>query len=143
MYLSEQLDALRAMSPRSRVRQLLQLGFEKSDWEELLASGEAATMEEMNGSQAAKMKRWNAVALFVTGYCGLARAFWALDFISEEHEAWCNRVNEEVEAGAGPWWEQRRFEEQYGILVGGHTNAEGWLRSMVIRVGERLDTMGE
>ncbi|MDA8583100.1 hypothetical protein N9L68_02680 [bacterium] len=99
-------------------------------------------MEETNGSQAANMKRWNAVATFVSRYCGLARVFLALDCISEE-QAWCNRVNEEVEAGAGPWWEPRRFEEQYGILVGGHTNAEGWLRSMVIRVSERLEMLGE
>ena len=81
----------------------------------------------------------------VNGYCGIARAFWALDFFSEEHEAWCDRVNEQMEAGIGDvirtHSQQLRFEEQYSILVGGHPNAEGWLRLMVDRVRERLEML--
>ena len=43
-----QLDALRAMSPRSRLLQLVQWGVNKMDWAEVLAMGEAAMrkMEE-------------------------------------------------------------------------------------------------
>ena len=46
-----QLDALRLMSPRSRLMQLVQWGVNKRDWAELLAMGEAAMtkMEEANG----------------------------------------------------------------------------------------------
>lgn len=39
--------------------------------------------------------------------------------------------------------QQRRFEEQYDSVVGGTRAAAGWLRSMVIRVSERLEMLGE
>ena len=56
--------------------------------EDLLAMGEAATMVETNGGNlTVNIARWNAVAQFVIMYCGLARALWALEFVSEEHEA--------------------------------------------------------
>ena len=47
--MSEQLDALRAMSPRSRLLALAQMGVMKSDWEDLVAMGEAVNMEETHG----------------------------------------------------------------------------------------------
>ena len=91
------------------------------------------------------MKRGTAVAQFVNACCGLARAFWALEFFCEEHAAWCDRVNEQMEAGIGDvirtHSQQLRFEEQYSILVGGHPNAEGWLRLMVDRVRERWEML--
>ena len=67
--MSEQMDALRAMSPRSRTLALTQLGVEKEDWEELLAMGEAAKMEETSGGDlAARIERWMAVSKIVNGY---------------------------------------------------------------------------
>ena len=149
MYVSDQLCALHAMSPRSRVLQLMQWGVGRGDWEALQEIGEAATMEEANyqyySPLAGKLKRWTAVATFVNGYSGLACMFRALDFISEEHEARSVRVNEQTEAGIGDvirtHSQQLRFEEQYSILVGGHPNAEGWLRLMVDRVRERWEML--
>ena len=51
--MAEQLDALRAMSPRSALQWLVQIGLEKEDWEELLAMGEAAKMQETIGGNLA------------------------------------------------------------------------------------------
>ena len=63
--MSEQLDALRAMSARSEVLRLTQLGLEKRDWEELPTMGGSAKMEESKGCDlAARIERWNAVANF-------------------------------------------------------------------------------
>ena len=47
------LDALRAMSPRSRFLALAQIGVMKSDWEDLVAMDEAANMEETHGGELA------------------------------------------------------------------------------------------
>ena len=64
--LHPQLDALRAMSPRSRLLQLVQWDVNKRDWEELLAMGEAAKMEETNGGDlAARIERLEAIKKFV------------------------------------------------------------------------------
>ena len=144
--MSEHMDALRAMSPRSRTLALTQLGVEKRDWEELLAMGEAAKMEETSGGDlAARIERWMAVSKFVNGYCGLAHAFGALDFFSEEHEMWCDLVNDEIAHGMGDGIltssQQRRFEVQYGRLLGAHRAAEGWLRWMVSRVSGRVEML--
>ena len=141
-----QLDALRAMSPRYRLLALAQLGLNKIDWEELLAMGEAANMEETNGGDlAARIERWNAVAYFVNGYCGLAHAFGVLDFFSEEHEAWCDVVMDQTARRIGDGIltlsQQRRFEAQYDRLLGGHRSAEGWLRWMVSCVSGRMEML--
>ena len=138
-----QLDALRAMSPRSRLLQLAQWGVNKRDWEELVRMGEGANlkMEEMNGGDlAARVGRWKAVAKFVNGYCGLAHALGVLDFVSHEHEMWCDRVNDQTE-GILTHSQQRRFEAQYDRLLGGHRSAEGWLRWMVSCVSGRMEML--
>ena len=144
--MSEQMDALRAMSPRSRLLALAQLCLEKRDWEELLAMGEAAKMEETNGGDlAARIERWMAVEQCVNAYSGLAHAFGALDFFSEEHEMWCDLVNDQIAQGMGDGIltrsQQRRFEAQYDRLLGGHRAAEGWLRLMVSRVSGRMEML--
>ena len=71
----------------------------------------------------------------MNGYCGLAHEFLVLEFFHAEHKAWCNAINEQspdVVIRMG-------FEEQYGILVGGHPCAEDWHRLMVVRVRERWE----
>ena len=81
--MSEEEDALRAMSPRSRTLALAQFGLVGArDWEELQTMGEAAQIEERSGGDlAARIDRWKAVERFVTCYRGLAFAFGALDFL--------------------------------------------------------------
>ena len=139
--------AFRAMSPRSRLLQLAQWGLNKMDWEELLAMGESAKMEETNGGDlAARIGRWKAVATFVNGYSGIALTFGVLDFFFyEEHEMWCGQVNNQISQRIGEGIlthsQQRRFEEQHDSLVGGHRVAEGWLRDMVSRVSGRLEML--
>ena len=94
-----QLDALRLMSPRSRLMQLVQWGVNKGDWAELLAMGEAAMtkMEEANGGDpAARIERLEAIKTFVQHYVGLAIPFGVLDFSSHEHEMWCDRVHDQI-----------------------------------------------
>ena len=78
--------------------------------------GEAANLEETNGGDLASIiERWNAVATHVNGHCGLARAFGVLDFFSEEHEMWCDQVNDQITQRIGEGIlthsQQRRFEE--------------------------------
>ena len=91
-----QLDELRLMTPRSRTLWVAQwAGVNRLDWEELLGMGEAAMtkMEEANGGDpAARMERLEAIKQFVVGYAGLALTFGVLDFSSEEHKMWCDRV---------------------------------------------------
>ena len=121
--MAEQLDALRAMSPRSALQWLVQMGLEKEDWEELLAMGEAAKMQEtIGGNLAARVERWNVVAKLVNGYCGLALTCGHLDFCSEEHEAWCDRIDEQVALNIGDSIltsaQQRRFDTMYSSVVG-------------------------
>ena len=134
MDVSDQLRrALRAMPLRPRVLELARWGV----WSELLAMGEEATREETDDSRASKMEKWIAVARFMNGYCGLAHEFLVLEFFHAEHKAWCNAINEQspdVVIRMG-------FEEQYGILVGGHPCAEDWPRLMVGRVRERCEMM--
>ena len=132
-----QLDALRLMSPRSRLMQLLQWGVNKGDWEELLAMGEAAKMKGTNsGDLAARMERLEAVTEFVAGYVGLLRAFGVLDFSSHEHEMWCDQVLDQIRQP-----QELSLEEQYASLVGGHQAAEGWLREMGSNVEGRLEML--
>ena len=134
-----QLDALRLMSPRSRLMQLLQWGVNKGDWAELLAMGEAAMrkMEETNcGDLAARIERLEAVKEFVHGYACLAITFGVLDFFSEEHEMWCHQVLDLIEHP-----QRSRFEEHYDSLVGGNRAAESWLREMVSNVRVRLEML--
>ena len=71
------------------------------------------------------------------GYCGLAKAFGALRFLEEQHEAWCDWIQEEIEQGIGDIQtrtQQERFERRYQSLVGGNGAAEAYLRLMVARV---------
>ena len=134
-----QLDALRLMSPRSRLMQLVQWGVNKGDWAELLAMGEAAMtkMEEANGGDpAARMERLEAVKNFVFGYAGLAITFGVLDFSSDEHEMWCDRVLGRIRQP-----QELSLEEQYVSLVGGNQAAEGWLREMGSNVEGRLEML--
>ena len=113
-----QLDALRLMSPRSRLMQLVQWGVNKRDWAELLAMGEAA------------------IKKFVMGYAGLAITFRVLDFSSEAHEMWCDRVLDRIRQ-----LQELSLEEQYASLVGGNQAAEGWLREMGSNVEGRLEML--
>ena len=129
-----QLDALRLMSPRSRLMQLVQWGVNKRDWAELLAMGEAAKMEETNGGDlAARIERLEAIKKFVHGYAGLAITFGVLDFSSDEHQMWCDQIRQPQELS---------LEEQYASLVGGNQAAEGWLREMGSNVEGRLEMLG-
>ena len=61
--MSEEADALRAMSPRSRTLALAQFGLGARDWEELQTMGEAAQIEERSGGDLAARskggKQWN------------------------------------------------------------------------------------
>ena len=62
--MSEEEDALRAMSPRSRTLALAQFGLVGArDWEELQTMGEAAQIEERSGGDLAARskggKQWN------------------------------------------------------------------------------------
>ena len=130
-----QLDALRLMSPRSRLMQLVQWGVNKRDWAELLAMGEAAMtkMEEANGGDpAARIERMEAIKKFVLGYAGLAITFRVLDFSSDEHQMWCDQIRQPQELS---------LEEQYASLVGGNQAAEGWLREMGSNVEGRLEML--
>ena len=145
-----QLDELRLMTPRSRVLWVAQwAGLNRRDWEELLAMGEAAKMKETNGGDlAARMERLEAVTKFVARYVGLSRAFRVLDFSSEAHEMWCDRVldliRQPLGGGTQPTHPQRsRFEEHYASVVGGNRVAEGWLREMVSNVKGRLEMLAD
>ena len=134
-----QLDALRLMSPRSRLMQLVQWGVNKRDWAELLAMGEAAMtkMEEANGGDpAARIERMEAIKKFVMGYAGLAITFGVLDFSSDEHQMWCDRVLDRIRQP-----QELSLEEQYASLVGGNQAAEGWLREMGSNVEGRLEML--
>ena len=133
-----QLDELRLMTPRSRVLWVAQwAGLNRRDWEELLAMGEAAKMKETNGGDlAARMERLEAVTKFVARYVGLSRAFRVLDFSSEAHEMWCDRVLDRIRQP-----QELSLEEQYASLVGGNQAAEGWLREMRSNVEGRLEML--
>ena len=134
-----QLDALRLMSPRSRLMQLVQWGVNKRDWAELLAMGEAAMtkMEEANGGDpAARIERMEAIKKFVMGYAGLAITFRVLDFSSDEHQMWCDQVLDQIRQP-----QELSLEEQYASLVGGNQAAEGWLREMGSNVEGRLEML--
>ena len=61
---AEQLRTLREMSPRSCVRALVSMGFEKSDWEQLLRTGAAAAAEVATDDKAARMTKWTAIVSF-------------------------------------------------------------------------------
>ena len=147
-----QLDELRLMTPRSRILWVAQwAGVNRLDWEELLGMGEAAMtkMEEANGGDpAARMERLEAIKHVVAGYAGLALTFGVLDFSSEEHKMWCDRVldliRQPLGGGTQPTHPQRsRFEEHYASLVGGNRVAEGWLREMVSNVKGRLEMLAD
>ena len=145
--MSEEEDALRAMSPRSRTLALAQFGLGASDWEELQTMGEAAQIEERSGGDlAARIERWKAVERFVLGYRGLALAFGALDFYCEEHEMWCGQVTDQIAQGMGDGIltrsQQRRFEAKYDRMLGGHRAAEEWLRWMLRHVSGRREMLG-
>ena len=71
-----------------------------------------------------------------------------LDFFTEEHEMWCDRVldliRQPLGGGTQPTHPQRsRFEEHYASLVGGNRAAEGWLREMVSNVKGRLEMLAD
>ena len=134
-----QLDALRLMSPRSRLMQLVQWGVNKGDWAELLAMGEAAMtkMEEANGGDpAARIERMEAIKKFVSIYAGLAITFRVLDFSLDEHQMWCDQVLDQIQQP-----QELSLEEQYASLVGGNQAAEGWLREMGSNVEGRLEML--
>ena len=130
---AEQLRTLREMSPRSRVRALVSMGFEKSDWEQLLRTGAAAAAEVATDDRAARMTKWTAIVSFVIQFCGLARAFSALEFLNEKHEIWCNQITA-LTAGIVI---RTNFEKEYTDLVGAHLEVEDWLRQIMARVKER------
>ena len=77
---------------------------------------------------------------------GLALAFGALDFFSEEHEMWCDLVNDQIAQGMGDGIltrsQQRRFEAKYDNMLGGHRAAEEWLRWMLTHVSGRREMLG-
>ena len=99
--------------------------------------GEAAKMKETNGGDlAARMERLEAVTKFVARYVGLSRAFRVLDFSSEAHEMWCDRVLDRIRQP-----QELSLEEQYASLVGGNQAAEGWLREMRSNVEGRLEML--
>ena len=132
--MSEEADALRAMSPRSRTLALAQFGLVRArDWEELQTMGEAAQIEERSGGDL-------AVERFVTCYRGLALAFGALDFYCEEHEMWCGQVTDQIAQGMG---EGASFEAKYDRMLGGHRAAEEWLRWMLRHVSGRREMLGK
>ena len=151
--MSEEEDALRAMSPRSRTLALAQFGLVGArDWEELQTMGEAAQIEERSGGDlAARIERWKAVERFVTGYRGLALASGALggqvlDFYCVEHEMWCWQVTDQIAQGMGDGIltrsQQRRFEAKYDRMLGGHRAAEEWLRWMLRHLSGRREMLG-
>ena len=134
---AEQLRTLREMSPRSRVRALVRMGFENRDWEELLEIRAAAAAEGATDDRAARMTKWTAIVRFVIEYCGLARAFSALEFLNEKHEIWCNQI---IALTAGIVI-RTNFEKEYTDLVGAHLEVEDWLRQMMARVKERSEML--
>ena len=133
MNTAQQLRSFQEMSPRTCVRALESMSFVKSDWEKLLQMGTAATAEMATDARAARMTKWTAIVRFVTEYCGLARAFSALEFLNEEHEIWCNRIIDPTVS--------TNFEEEYEDLVGAHQQAKRWLRQMMARVKVRLEML--
>ena len=95
----------------------------KRDWEKLLAMGEAAKREEANGGDlAADIEKWRATRSFVNRYSSLARAFTVLDFLSNEHEEWCDLLNRlttlGIEDDVSTHSHRMRFEAQHGRVVG-------------------------
>ena len=85
--------------------------------------------------------RWGPVTCFVMGDCGVAKTRGALQILSEQHEAWCGCILEDIERGIGgiqTRTQQERFERRYQTLVGGHGVGEAYLRLMVERVRGRL-----
>ena len=95
-----------------------------------------------------RIRKWQAVAKFVSGYLDLALKLGLRGFISEDHEAWCGEIFQQVclpiSAGLPESYSQRRnFEEQYCTLVSDHENVEDWLDSMVSRVREHLEMLDE
>ena len=107
--------------------------------EELLEVGAAAAAEGATDGRAARMTKWTAIVRFVSGTCGLARAFSALEFLNGEHEIWCNRI---IDLTAGIVI-RTNFEKEYTDLVGAHLEVEDWLRQMMARVKERSDMLTE
>ena len=136
---AELLPTLREMSPRSRVRALESIGFEKSEWEKLLETSAAAAAEVATDDRAARMTKWTAIVRFVIEYYGLARAFSALEFLNEKHEIWCNQI---IDLTPGIVI-RTNFEKEYADLVGAHLEVEDWLRQMMARVKERSDMLTE
>ena len=130
---AELLRTLREMSPRSRVRALERIGYEKSEWEQLLETGAAAADPVATDDKAARMTKWTAIVSFVSKYCGLARGFLALDFLNEEHEIWCNQI---IAIGIRTNFEEN-CEEEYTDLVGARPDVQDWLRGMMACVKER------
>ena len=137
MNTAQQLRTFQAMSPRTCVRALGSMSFVKSDWEKLLQMGTAATAEMATDARAARMTKWTAIVSFVTQYCGLARAFSALEFLNEKHEIWCNQI---IALTAGIVI-RTNFEKEYTDLVGAHLEVEDWLRQMMARVKERSEML--
>ena len=113
------------------------MSFVKSDWEKLLQMGTAATAEMATDARAARMTKWTAIVRFVIEYCGLARAFSALEFLNEKHEIWCNQI-----IALTPGIVIRtNFEKEYTDLVGAHLEVEDWLRQMMACVKERSEML--
>ena len=139
MNTAQQLRTFQEMSPRTCVRALESMSFVKSDWEKLLQVGTAATAEMATDARAARMTKWTAIVSFVLQYCGLARAFSALEFLNEKHEIWCNQI---IALTAGIVI-RTNFEKEYADLVGAHLEVEDWLRQMMARVKERSDMLTE
>ena len=138
---AELLPTLREMSPRSRVRALVSIGFEKSEWEQLLGTGAGAAAEVATDDKAARMTKWTAIVSFVMKYCGLARAFSALDFLNEEHEIWCDQIIART-AGMGIRTNfEENCEEEYTDLVGARPEVQDWLRQMMACVKERSEML--
>ena len=137
MNTAQQLRTFQEMSPRTCVRALESMSFVKSDWEKLLQMGTAATAEMATDARAARMTKWTAIVRFVIEYCGLARAFSALEFLNEKHEIWCNQI---IDLTAGIVI-RTNFEKEYTDLVGAHLEVEDWLRQMMARVKERSEML--
>jgi len=115
------------------VRALERIGYEKSEWEQLLETGAAAADPVATDDKAARMTKWTAIVSFVSKYCGLARGFLALDFLNEEHEIWCNQI---IAIGIRTNFEEN-CEEEYTDLVGARPDVQDWLRGMMACVKER------
>ena len=137
MNTAKQLRTFQEMSPRTCVRALESMSFVKSDWETLLQMGTAATAEVATDARAARMTKWTAIVRFVIEYCGLARAFSALEFLNEKHEIWCNQI---IALTAGICIRtnfEENCEEEYTDLVGARPEVQDWLRQMMACVKER------